>query len=58
MVKVNPKIVLDFTQEIKLEINLVHDKPSTMSHKEWLIKVVAKACSLRRLLMLLLVTNL
>jgi hypothetical protein len=34
MVKVNPKIVLDFTQEIKLEINLVHDKPSTMSHKD------------------------
>jgi hypothetical protein len=25
MVKVNPKIVLDFTQEIKLEINLVHE---------------------------------
>jgi nucleoid DNA-binding protein len=27
------------------------NKPSTMSHKEWLIKVVAKACSLRKIVM-------
>jgi hypothetical protein len=25
MVKVNPKIVLDFTKDVKLEINLVHE---------------------------------